>query len=70
MVKNARILEELKRQEIKKQKFSYPCALRLFESMWREAVALGVLPFRDPMEGIETDIKVAQILNSCLNNLL
>ncbi len=44
---------------------SYERSLKLFEGMWNEAVALGVLPLKDPLEGIEVDIGVAKILNSC-----
>lgn len=40
-------------------------AFTLVDAMWREGVALGVLPPRDPLEGIETDIRLASILNSC-----
>jgi hypothetical protein len=34
--------------------------------MWKEGVRLGVLPPKDELEGIEVDIKVAAVLNSCL----
>jgi hypothetical protein len=44
-------------------------ALRLFESMWNEGIALGILPLSDPMEGIEVDIELARILN-CLKSPL
>ncbi len=43
----------------------YKHALNIFSELWKEAVSLGVMPPRDPMEGIETDIRVARILNSC-----
>jgi hypothetical protein len=33
--------------------------------MWKEAVALGAFPPKDPLEGIEVDINIAKILNSC-----
>ncbi len=36
-------------------------------ALWKEGVALGVLPPKDPLEGIETDIRLARILNSCFN---
>lgn len=42
-------------------------AFKIFAAMWEEATRLGKIPFSDPMEGIETDIKIARILNSCLN---
>ena len=68
MVKNFKILDELKHNEIKTQRLTYFCALEIFEAMWREALTLGALPLKDFMEGVEVDIKVAKILNSCLNN--
>lgn len=43
-------------------------ALRIFEGLWKEGCALGVLPPKDPMEGIETDIRIAAALNSCSKN--
>ena len=33
------------------------------EGMWREGMALGVLPLKDPLEGIEVDIRIARMLN-------
>ena len=69
MVKNPRLLARFENEELKKEKLSYREALKLFEAMWREAVSLGVLPLKDPLEGIETDIKLAKILNSCLKSL-
>ncbi|MBI4165272.1 MAG: hypothetical protein HY508_06005 [Acidobacteria bacterium] len=37
--------------------------LRLLEAMYEHARALGVFPLADPMEGLETDIRVAKALN-------
>lgn len=40
-------------------------AMRIFEAMWEQAHALGVLPPADPLDGIEEDIRLARILRSC-----
>ena len=64
MIKNARILEEFEKKETKKEKPDYHKSLRIFEALWNEAVSLGVLPLKNPLEGIETDIRIARILNS------
>ena len=32
--------------------------------MYKEAVALGVFPRKDPLEGIEIDIKIAKVVKS------
>ena len=42
-------------------------AFKIFSALWEEATHLGIIPLADPLEGIETDIKMARILNSCLN---
>lgn len=68
MIKDVKELERFEREELKKERFTYKEALKIFEAMWQEGITLGVLPPKDPMEGIETDIRVASILNSCLNS--
>jgi hypothetical protein len=63
MIKNAKLLAEFHDQLLRKEKLDYAAALRIFEGMWEEARQLGVLPLKDPLEGIEVDIRVARILN-------
>ena len=65
MIKNPDVLEQFEREMIKKEKLSFEQALALFEAMWQEGVDLGVLPPKDPLEGIEIDIRISRILN-CL----
>lgn len=67
MIKNPDILERFERELIKKDRLSFEQALALFEAMWKEGVTLGVLPPRNPLEGIESDIRIARIFN-CLKN--
>lgn len=63
MIKDARLLADFEDNELRKEQPDYGSALRLFEAMWQEAMLLGVLPLKDPLEGIEVDIKIARILN-------
>ncbi len=49
---------------------SYEQSQKLFAAMWQEAVTLGVFPSADPLAGIEVDIHIARILNSCLTKPL
>lgn len=65
MIRNPRILDNLERKVIKEEKLSFSEALAIFEAMWKEGMTLGVIPPKDPLEGIETDIRIARILN-CL----
>ncbi len=67
MIKNPEILENFESDFLRNRgRLSHEQSRKLFASMWREGVALGVLPPADPLEGIEVDIRVARILNSCL----
>jgi hypothetical protein len=67
MIKNPKKFKKFQDNFIKdKGKLSFDQSIKLFTSMWNEGVKLGVLPPKDPLEGIEVDIKIAKELNSCL----
>jgi hypothetical protein len=69
MVKNSKILQEFMNTLSRKEgPLPFSHSLKLFTSMWLEGISLGVLPPKTPLEGIETDIKIAGVLNSCLKN--
>ncbi|MGA1845381.1 MAG: hypothetical protein ACMUIS_12525 [bacterium] len=46
-------------------RLSFHQSLKLFTSMWNEGIHLGVLPPKEPLEGIDVDTKIAKVLNSC-----
>jgi hypothetical protein len=67
MITNREILRKFEDDLIRKETgINHDQSLHLFTSMWKEGVLLGVLPPKDAMEGIEVDIRIAQVLNSCL----
>jgi hypothetical protein len=71
MVKNPHLLRKFEDSFVKERgKLSFNQAIRLFTFMWKEGVHLGVLPPKDPLEGIEVDIKIAKVVNSCLKRSL
>jgi len=49
----------------KEGRLDHSQALEIFTQLWEEGRSLGVLPPADPLEGIETDLTIARILNSC-----
>jgi len=65
MIKNAELLERFEYKQLKKETLSYRDALKIYESMWLEAKALGILPLKNLMDGIEVKIRISRILNSC-----
>ena len=71
MVKNPQLLKEFEDILIQKEgRHPFNYSLLIFETLWEEGKKLGVLPLKDPLEGIEVDIKIAQIVNTCLRNSL
>ncbi len=64
MIKNAAVLNQFEKEQIKKRKLSYSQSLTIFEAMWKEAVYMGVLPVKDYLVDMEADIRMARILNS------
>jgi hypothetical protein len=64
MIKNKILWEKLEKQLVSKTKPNYRTNLKIYKSLYKEAVALRIFPLKDPLEGIETDIKIAKYLNS------
>ena len=63
MVKDSKLLTQFEREYLRQEKTDYFSSLHLFEEMWKEGVFLGALPPKDPLEGIEVDLRIARILN-------
>lgn len=64
MIKKSPELIQFEKDFLRKQKSDIKSNLKIFESMYREAVALGILPSKDEMEGLDIDIKIAKVVNS------
>ena len=37
---------------------------KILEALYKEAVAMGVFPLRDSLEGLDVDIRIAKVVNS------
>jgi hypothetical protein len=64
--KNAR-LREFQRFEIefsRNEKLDIKKKFKIVEALYKEAVALGVFPLKDSLEGLEVDIRIAKGINS------
>jgi len=65
MIRDTRALEEFERRFSREYRLTHLQALALLDGLWAEGRALGVLPPADTLAGIEVDIRVASVLNSC-----
>ncbi len=63
MIQNKARLDEFNKNLIENEKLSLKEALSIFESMHKEALALGVLNSENILEGLETNIRIARAIN-------
>lgn len=56
-------LDEFYRRLIVEEDLSYEQSLRIFESLFAEAVSLGVIGDENILEGLEVDLRIARALN-------
>lgn len=64
MIKDKKYLQEFEKEIIRNKKADIANNIRIVEALYKEAVSLGVFPLKDPLEGIEVDIKIAKVINS------
>ncbi len=64
MIKDKKYLHEFEKEIIRSKKADIANNIRIVEALYKEAVSLGVFPLKDPLEGIEVDIKIAKVINS------
>lgn len=62
MLKNWRMVQQFEDDRIRSQPSDYFRNLRIVEALLAEARALGVFPPRDPLDGIDVDIRVAEVM--------
>lgn len=63
MLKNASLIEKWYKEQLRGEAQDFAHILRLFEALYDEARELGVLPLRDPLEGLDVKILVAKAVN-------
>ena len=64
MIKDPDKIRKFENDLIRREKVDIQKNFQIFEAMYEEAVALGLLPLKDPLEGIEIKIKIAKAINS------
>jgi transcriptional regulator with XRE-family HTH domain len=49
---------------LRREKMDYGKNFRIVDALYHEAVTLGTLPLKNPLDGIEVDLKIAKVVNS------
>ena len=66
MIRRTPELEAFERQQIRDEPKGYLANLSMFHNMLTWARTMGAIPLKDPLEGIEDDIRLARALNARL----
>ncbi len=49
---------------VKREKVDIMRNFHIVEALYKEAVILGIIPLKNPLDGIEVDLKIAKVVNS------
>ncbi len=63
MIKNREQVQKFERELIKKEKIDVTKNFQIVDAMYHEAVELGIIPLKNPLDGLEVDIKIAEVVN-------
>ena len=63
MIKNSKIVQRFEEELIKKEKVNLTKNFQIVDAMYKEAVALGVIPLKDPLRDWGIDAKIAMVVN-------
>jgi hypothetical protein len=63
MISNIKIVRKFENQLIAGEKVNIKRNYRILEALYKEAVALGVLPLKDPLDGLKAKTQFVRKLN-------
>ena len=64
MIKDAKLLQKIETEHIRKSKTSFESRISEFRAMYKHYRAISKDSRKNPMDGIETAIKIARAINS------
>ncbi len=63
MIKNPRTVSSFEDAMIRQSAADYRRNLKMVEALYLEARALGIFPLKDRLDGIDSDIRLARVMN-------
>ncbi len=63
MIKNRRAIDSFENGLISSSGADYQQNLKIYEALYREARSIGIFPLKDPLDGIDSDIHLARVMN-------
>ena len=63
MIINRKEWEKFERELLRNKQVDLAKNISIVNALYEEAVALGVLPHKDPLDGIDVVLKIARVVN-------
>jgi hypothetical protein len=57
-------LQKFELNFLREEKVDITRNFHIVDALYDEAVTLGIIPLRNPLEGIQVDLKIAKVVNS------
>ena len=64
MIRDGEELQNFEDELVINEKADFERNYLIVEAMYREALDLGIIPLKNPLEGLEVCIKIARVINS------
>lgn len=64
MIINCREFQSFEKKMMEQENLNIRQKFKIINALYEEAIALGALPLKNPLEGIDIDIKIARVVNS------
>ena len=63
MITNRKAWEKFEREMTRNEQVDVARNMSIVNALYEESIALGALPLKDPLEGIEVTCKIARVVN-------
>lgn len=63
VIRNPNRIQRLEKELLRRDRTDIAKNFRIVDAMFQETVALGILPLRDSLEGLEVAIRIARAVN-------
>lgn len=70
MIINSHKFEKFEHKLISKKRNNIKENFKIVNALYKEAAALGIMPLKNPLDGLDIDIKISQVVNKCSKNYL
>lgn len=63
MIRNPEMIREFEDKQTSQKLVDVDANFKVFEALWEHATMLKALPPKDPLDGLEVDLRLAEALN-------